>query len=292
MRKKYILNGFVNRDEAQKRNHIFAIKNGHEENSGIKYMFNPHCLIKEEWGLEISEEYLHLLDESEKTSERLKEIPFQPFVQSYIPMVFRYLENKYIDQFFEDGTIRLSSFKKFHQHIDEQRGDKSEGNNMVVGNGGEKQFTAMTYSGSDAFVLSTSLMLNEQMYIDFKVDGCFVIEKPFEFMDAIAKKLESFKGVNFGPCLYKPDRIIQRNMPGFDLDSFKSDDDPNNMDMGKMFNSIQEAGRNDTLFAKTNEYSPQHEYRFLWHTEMEPLPDFIDIKVPEAIEFCRKLNRK
>lgn len=291
MKKRYILNGFPNREEAQKRNHEFAIKHGIKPDSTTKFMFSVHCLQKEEWGLEVLEDNLELLDDNEKTPQRLREIPRQPFVQPFVPMVFRYLESEWVDDFFENGNLRLSSFKKFHQHTDEQRGDKKEGQNMVVGTGDEKQIIAMVSHGHDAFVLSTSLMYNKQMYKDFNVDSCFVIEKPLDFMDTIIKKIPDFKGVNFGPCLYKPDNIIERNIPGFDLDKLKSDDVPGSLDMGKMFSAVNQAGGSEVLFSKTNEYASQHEYRMLWHTFLDPIPEHIDIVVPEAVKFCRKIKK-
>jgi hypothetical protein len=291
MKKRYVLNGFPNREEAQKRNHEFAIKHGIKPNSATKFMFSAHCLQKEEWGLEVFEENLELLDDIEKTPQRLREIPYQPFIQSFVPMVYRYLESEWVDEFFETGNLRLSSFKKFHQHTDEQRGDKNEGRNMVVGYGEEKQMTSMVSSGLDAFVLSTSLMYSEQMYNDFLVDSCFVIEKPLEFMDAIIKQIPEFRGVNFGPCLYKPDNIIERNIPGFDIETLRSDDAPESLDMGKMFNTVNQAGGSEVLFTKTNQYAPQHEYRMLWHTFLDPMPEYIDINAPEALKFCRKINK-
>jgi hypothetical protein len=290
MKKRYILNGFPTQEDAQKRNHEFALSHGIKPDSTTMYMFSVHCLQREEWGLEVLEDNLDLLDESEKTPERLREIPNRPFVHSYVPMVFRYLESKWVDEFFKSGSIRLSSFKKFHQHEDEQRGDKKEGSNMIFGIGSEKQFGAMTSNGHDAFVLATSLTYNEKMYQDFDVDSCFVIEKPHEFMDSIIKAIPEFKGLNFGPCLYQPYKIIQRQMPGFDLDSIKSDDDPNTNDMGKMFNQIDQAGGLDVLFSKTNDYAHQHEYRMLWHTYLDPMPEHIDLIVPEAKQFCRELK--
>jgi hypothetical protein len=290
MKKRYILNGFSTREDAQKRNHEFALIHGLKPDSTTKFMFNVHCLQQEEWGLEILEDNLGLLDESEKTQERLREIPNRPFVHSYVPMVFRYLESEWVDEFFKNGILRLSSFKKFHQHEDEQRGDKQEGSNMIFGVGSENQFGAMTSNGHDAFVLSTSLTYNEDLYHDFDVDACFIIEKPHEFMESIMKAIPEFKGVNFGPCLYQPDRIIQRQMPGFNLDSIKSDDEPNTNDMGKMFNQINQASGLDVLFSKTNEYAHQHEYRMLWHTYLDPMPEHIDLIVPDAVQYCRKIT--
>ena len=291
MKKRFILNGFPTREDAQKRNHEFALNYGIQPDSSTKYIFNVHCLQREEWGLEVLEDNLNLLDESEKTSQRLREIPNSPFIQPFVPMVFRYLESEWVDAFFDKGNLRLSSFKKFHKHQDEQRGDNKEGSNMIVGMGKEKHFSAMTSNGHDAFVLSTSLTYNDKMYEDFNVDSCFVIEKPLEFMDAIIKVIPDFIGLNFGPCLYQPNKIIKRNIPGFDLDSMKSDDDPNSNDMGKMFNVINQVGGLEVLFTKTNDYSDQHEYRMLWHTYMNSMPEHIDLNVPEAVQFCRRINK-
>jgi hypothetical protein len=291
MKKRFILNGFPTREDAQKRNHEFALKHGTGNASATKFMFSVHCLQREEWGLEVLEENLNLLDESEKISRRLVEIPNDPFIQPYVPMVFRYLESEWVNAFFENGSLRLSSFSKFHRHQDEQRGDKKEGSNVVIALGKERQFIAMTEHGQDAFVLSTSLIYNDKTYKDFNVDECFVIEKPLQFMDAIIKVIPAFKGINFGPCLYQPERTIKRSVPSFDSDSLKSDDDPNSQDMDKVNNLINQSGGLEVLFAKTNEYSHQHEYRMLWHTHLDPMPEYIDLIVPEAIQFCRRIEK-
>lgn len=290
MKKHYILNGFDSRELAQKRNHEFALKHGFDENSPTKFMFNVHCLIKEQWGLEISEEYLELLDAHEKTPDRLREIPFQPFIQPFIPMVFRYLEKQWIDLFFNEGKLRLSSFNKFRNHTDEQRGDKEEGSNIIIGAGKEKHFYAMVKTGIDAFVLSTSLLYSKSLFEEFKVDSSFIIERPFEFMQGVSNHIPDFKGINFGPCLYKPNHLVKRQLPGFDLNTLKSEDDPNNLDMNKMFATSNLAGGNDVLFIKTLKFSHQHEYRILWHSDLHDLPDYIDIIAPEIVQYCRKIE--
>lgn len=261
MKKHYILNGFDSRESAQKRNHEFAIKKGFDENSPTKFIFNVHCLTKEEWGLEVTEEHINLLDDNEKIPERLKEIPFQPFIQPYIPMVYRYLEKEWIDLFFSEGRLRLSSFNRFRKHADEQRGDKGEGNNILIGTGKEKTIYTVVNTGIDAFVLSTSLLYNQSLYNDFEVDGCFVIERPFEFMQEISKQIPEYKGINFGPCIYKPEKMIKRQLPDFDLESLKSEDDPTKNDLNKIFSTSNSVGGNDALFRKTLKHAPQHEYR-------------------------------
>lgn len=290
MKKRFILNGFESRDSAQQRNHEFALKKGFDENSPTRFMLNVLCLTKEEWGLEVTEEHLDLLDDHEKTPERLREIPFQAFIQPYIPMVYRYLEKQWIVQFFSEGKLRLSSFKKFRKHIDEQRGDKVEGNNILIGTGNDKTIYAVVSTGIDAFVLSTSLLYSQSLYNDFKVDGCFVIERPLEFMQEISKHILDYKGINFGPCIYKTETLIKRQLPDFNLDSLRNEDDPTKNDMNKIFATSNLIGGNDVLFRKTLKHAHQHEYRILWHTDLKDLPDYIDIIAPNSRQYCREIR--
>jgi hypothetical protein len=51
------------------------------------------------------------------------------------PTLYRFLESKYVDAFFQEGSLRLSSFERFAQHPDEQRKDAGEGWGVRVGQG-------------------------------------------------------------------------------------------------------------------------------------------------------------
>ena len=48
------------------------------------------------------------------------------------PVTFRLLDSKHVDSFFIDGSLRLSSFSRFHKHSDEQRLDRGEGRTFFV----------------------------------------------------------------------------------------------------------------------------------------------------------------
>ena len=92
--------------------------------------------------------------------------------------------------------MRLSSFIKFNQHYNEERGVSSEGWNNIIGiDGGKEVISARTSHGKDAFVLSTSLMQSEQIAQDLEFKCCFLIDKPIKFMNLIAHKIQ---GGNFG----------------------------------------------------------------------------------------------
>src|SRR6185437_2766358 len=69
------------------------------------------------------------------------------------PRVYRFLESKWIDAFFEDGSLRLSSFRQFAQHEDEQRHDPAEGWGIRAGVGPNMTVFMVGGRGSDAYVL-------------------------------------------------------------------------------------------------------------------------------------------
>ena len=48
--------------------------------------------------------------------------PNRPW-KAILPPVYRYLPMRFVDAFFETGSLRLSSFKQFAMHVDEARLD-------------------------------------------------------------------------------------------------------------------------------------------------------------------------
>jgi len=285
--KKYMLQGFGSREEAQKRNHEFALKAGIPEESETKFMFEVQPLFQEHWGLVVQENHLNLLEGFEKHSGRLIEIlPPSPPLNAFIPMVVRYLEKEFVDLFFEKGILRLSSFRKFHNHLDEQRGDKKEGNNIIVGQSKTQTVFSAINHGNDAFVLSTSLVNSKSLMGELNYNSGFVIEDPLKFIQLVGNKLSDLKGLLFGPCLYQENKMLKRKIQDFSMDSLKNEDGLPGIDMNKLFALSNQAGGNDVFFSKTYEYLNQHEFRFLWFVWSNGVSDFIDIECPEARECC------
>ena len=48
-----------------------------------------------------------------------------------VPTVTRYMAQKHVDEFFEDGSLMLSSFTKFREHPDETKRDAEEGQSHI-----------------------------------------------------------------------------------------------------------------------------------------------------------------
>jgi len=68
------------------------------------------------------------------------------------PRLYRYLPSKWVDAFFHDGSLRLSSFNEFSKHTDEQRADPQEGRGVRVGVGIAATIVTATGRGHDCYV--------------------------------------------------------------------------------------------------------------------------------------------
>lgn len=208
------------------------------------------------------------------------------------PRVFRYLPQRYVDAFFDDGTLRLSSFSQFAKHADEERKDGAEGKGIRAGLGEKATVMMVTARGSDFYVLCGSLIFSKQMQETFQgADGSFVIDDTVNFAGAIARALSGFKGGMEGPAIYQDDPTIRRDLGATSLedmmDAHKNPDGTISMDMLPQLQG--QVGGMEEFFTKSSRYANQSEYRLLWGIDGE-VPDFIDLKVPAARQFCRKLT--
>jgi hypothetical protein len=84
------------------------------------------------------------------------------------PQLFRYMKQKHIDDFFNTGRIRLSTFQQFRKHRDEQRRDTEEGKVPVVKRG--HTCTAFArFEAPNSLILSTSTIGDKGLMITFDV---------------------------------------------------------------------------------------------------------------------------
>lgn len=129
-------------------------------------------------------------------------------IDIYLPNIYRYMNNEYVDIFFSEGKLRLSSFKKFHEYPDEIRGDKNEGKGGITGIGNSGfQFHVMSDVGKEAYILCGSLLESQEMKRNFECDGCFRVVRPIEFSVAISNALTGFAKSFQGFCNYRSTRF-------------------------------------------------------------------------------------
>lgn len=209
------------------------------------------------------------------------------------PTLFRYMDKKFVDDFFKDGSIRISSFDMFHKHVDEQRLDKGEGRLMFVhntkeGNEGKGQaITSWILYDKKAFVFSTCVKYDKSLQNQFNASSYLRIKDSTRFGIAIAKKIPGLTVAFEGFCLYQEKKIFLEDFGFINIEQFY--DEQKNLDIEKLRQFIVGNARHYPLFMKDKSFENQVEYRFVWLTNVTPT-DYIDIKVPEAINYCAPPN--
>jgi hypothetical protein len=105
------------------------------------------------------------------------------------PVLYRFLESQYVDSFFQDGSIRLSSFERFAKHEDEQRLEVREGETFFISRttqGGGQTMTVWATVGINAYVLSTAMRFDKNLMESFGCDSYFRIEDSTKFGIAVS----------------------------------------------------------------------------------------------------------
>lgn len=208
------------------------------------------------------------------------------------PYLYRYLEKEFVDSFFENGTLRLSSFFAFSKHKDEARLDSSEGKGIVthVNSEGEGQtiFTVLGL-GVNSYVMSTSLHFSPELESDFNTDSGFRINDIFGFCNAISRHIPGFQTGLEGPCFYLEERVLDRDMGRIDIESWRATPDSKSLDLGKVSQSLFGMAGDDLCFLKTNIHSRQVEYRLMWNSSIGA-DSVLDIHCPEARTFCSRFE--
>ncbi|MBU3011101.1 hypothetical protein KO506_06785 [Polaribacter vadi] len=204
--------------------------------------------------------------------------------------VYRIFDNKkWLDNFFEKGELMISCFTNFKNYDDEMQGDKTEGNGIIggVSEDGEHHEYVIYDSGSNAYIMSTTMELNEKVISDFNGVCAIKINFPTLFGLEISKKLPFVNSGVEGKCDYLDFKgeILKkndlRNKKFQELD-FKSKSYLQNQTI------IKELTRDRELFSKDKKYEHQNEYRLAWFSKYN-VENSIVVECPEAIGHCEKI---
>jgi hypothetical protein len=154
--------------------------------------------------------------------------------QVVTPSIYRYENQKWIDEFFETGRMKLSTFAKFAKYPDEARGDQNEGKGICYGEtrDGKSIFIAQA-QGVNAAVLCCSQRLDHKLRESFERDSAFQIMNTVGFGVEIARQLPGFRHGLEGPCIYRSDRAepqIKRDID-IDIEKYKRPDGTGDMQM-------------------------------------------------------------
>jgi hypothetical protein len=198
---------------------------------------------------------------------------------------FRFLEKQHVDDFLNNGKLRLSSFSKFRQHKDEIRGDNKEGSGWYLANykpevGKGHSFGALMNTGMNAYILCTSQVNNKNTFRDCNYDSGFLIKDVFGFALEISRAIPFFIGGMEGQCFYTEAPDIHIDMGQFNIDDLS--DQEKQIKQNEFFEKTKQD--TDIFFIKRSKHKDQEEYRILWFADKAD--EYLDILCSNARQFC------
>jgi len=210
-----------------------------------------------------------------------------------VPRLYRYLEKKYVDEFFSTGTLRLSSFEQFRKHADETRMDEQEGFAKFIhrtseGNGETLIIDYECYP--DVYSLCASALPSNSLMRRFSgANSAIVIWDPISFSNVVTealKKVVSVRQCIQGPCSYQFRRVVERDLGYLGIADGETSN-PFEMDPAKLNMVISEIINHDVYFLKRETYVSEAEYRFVWL--IDGVADHpINLVVPDATKYCAR----
>jgi hypothetical protein len=207
------------------------------------------------------------------------------------PQPYRYLDREYVEDFFRDGSLRLSSFARFAEHEEEQLRDENEGKTGFVARattGQMKTVVTQIEMGSKAYVLCGSSYYSKELAAHFRRDSYFRIDNTLEFANAVSRHIPGFSEGMEGLCIYEENPGVLRDSDtGFSLPTEMHDghETYNPANVQRLREYISNSAELHPIFLKNAKDAWQAEYRLLWFTQSTMTPT-LDIKVPEAQRFC------
>jgi hypothetical protein len=203
------------------------------------------------------------------------------------PVITRYLDSQYVDDFFKDGNLRISSFKTFRFNNHEERCDPSEGTSSMKINCLNGQISTLTICGSTSYIISATTTESEDFQAKLNVNDGFRILDTVNFARCVATRIPEFSHGYEGICIYRGSQLIEKNDLLHDLTP-----PAENEDSEKWFRASQHRIAQlsvDSYFLKHIRFSPQAEYRIIW-VSRDKQQDYLHIKCPEARQFCERLT--
>ncbi len=202
-----------------------------------------------------------------------------------IDPLFRILANQnYIDEFFENGNLFISSFENFKMYDDEMQGDISEGQSLIGGFDENGNGHHVFYEGAmQAYILCTTKNLSDEVIVDFNGVGAIKIVNSVLFAKEIARKLPFVNVGIEGSCIYvesKVQHLEDEKNELFQKINFS------NRDM--MNETITALSNGVEIFMKYKKYEHQNEHRLAWFSERK-IKSGIVVHCPEAVQYCEKL---
>jgi hypothetical protein len=215
-----------------------------------------------------------------------------PTMQRWVlvpPVVYRYMNQQYINEFFSTGRLRLGSFATFKRHEDEERGDLLEGVNLVTGSSDVLTVAASLQQGCNSLILSTSMRADESLMRQFNCDGYFRIVDTHLFGQSIARSINGCTDGVEGFCTYKDAHLIRKKIFPTVVASMSAAKTLGALDLQAAAEVTAGLAGIEGFFSKRRQFEHQSEYRLIWNLNRE-INDCEFVYCPEAIQHCERVT--
>ena len=207
----------------------------------------------------------------------------------FVPVVYRFIPEQYIDTFLETGILQLTTFRRCGKLEDPMRKDGTEGDGIIIGEKGSMRMETHMRMGSEALLLCTSLTSH---YVDAEGKKCKCALEIFDvggFVDACSKAILAkgyhIKNVQIGPCFYSEKKIYG----ALQEEDMKKLGDDGNFTVEDLFAIPQRVAGPKMFFQKPIEKAIEMEYRMVWLVYPEPQDETMLIQLEEPQKYARKI---
>lgn len=191
--------------------------------------------------------------------------------------VIKMAKKKHVDSFFSEGKLQLGTFNYYKKIEDQEIGDSSEGDYIVVGRHPRTTYIFEMEGGLNNYVFCCYNGEPEPKVIErFGYDDCFEVTDLEGFSNAIEKSLNAVKCYK-SKCVYKKDKVLVGNLP---LDH----------DFEAVMKELKLDIDNEAkYFMKFPNYEHQNEFRFIWQMQNnKEVEEPLIIHCPEATKYCKR----
>lgn len=201
-----------------------------------------------------------------------------------IPPVVRYIERKYMEDFFRTGQLKLTTYTQCQVHECNVRRDSNEGKakfSLELPSVGASGWGIQTV-GWQSYILCASLCESDKLLEHFKVDSYFRINNVLGFFDAVSRRLSGFENGKIGSCIYRDKNSFEKSLK-FNEISQNSSNVRNNKEL--TLAPIEFEMSDEPYFIKSDSFAAEAEFRFIWSLSND-VREPITVYCPEAIQFC------
>lgn len=216
-------------------------------------------------------------------------------IKHCMPVLYRFIEERYIDEFLNDGKLMISTIRRCRAMENSERADKHESEYHYVFVDGEEKCALDARVADNAFVLCTSLTqcaMHKNEHLQ-----CLELHNVELLVDEITSQL---RGAGYdvcevmaGPCNYaEKGRVIDLRGSGVsvsDLLMRGGEEGQLKADSRKVDRVLEVLGRGAFYTTKDFRFLPEHEYRILWLCQSAVPKDPVFVTIPDPCRFGCKI---